>query len=292
MDKDEKMLLAVTAATMLITLFVVFLSFQKDMLQSNIFPILLMAFLFLPLIAGGMYMWATGKGQWAIAGYNTMPKSHKSLYDAEKMSKDVGKLLVATCVITFAGVVMALLTPHTFVITFATVGLVTVLGLVSLFSFNKTDKYLIDPAKAPPPMTKGERKGMMIFGGFMAGVTVVIFVLVFFFVGSGDVRADLGEDGLGVEAPMLHEYVLYENIVSAELREDVDLGERVNGFGGSKVLSGKFRNGEFGNYTLACYKENKTCIVVERTGGRTLVFNLASAEETGDLYRELNERIS
>jgi len=53
-----------------------------------------------PMIALGIFMAATGKGSFLIAGYNTASKEKKAQYDEKALTKFVGKVLVVLGVLT------------------------------------------------------------------------------------------------------------------------------------------------------------------------------------------------
>jgi len=135
-----------------------------------------------------------------------------------------------------------------------------------------------------------DRKVMWAALGVVGAIVVVAVALFFFSWGSGSVNVSVDGEGLNVDAPLVNENISYNDIVSIETREGMDFGNRTNGFGGSKVLSGKFNNSEFGSYTLACYKNVKKYIVIELTAGEMLVLNQDSIEETLLLYDELFEK--
>jgi len=290
MDRDRKLLLVLMLPSVLIPFAVIALALIYDEFSPLVVTTVIAMFATLPAIGGGMYMWITGKGQWAISGYNTMSKTQKSYYNAEKLSKDAGKLTVVICAATLVSIVVSM-GLHNYFILFAFVGVIVVFSVLISVRYSKQDRYLIDPTKTPPPPTKEERKVMWALAGVVSFTTAVILVLVFLFIGSGSVSAELTDEKLNVEAPMVHEYISYGSIETADLREGLDLGDRTMGFAGTKILSGSFSNGEFGDYTLACYKENKTYIVVKRTDGKPLVFNLASKEETAAFHHEMSEKI-
>ena len=125
-------------------------------------------------------------------------------------------------------------------------------------------------------------------GGTIA-IAVVAFALITW--NAGNVNVSVDDEGFHVDAPLVNENISYSDIVSMEIREDMDLGDRTNGFGGNRVFSGKFHNDEFEYYTLACYHHVKKYIVVELTGGKMLVLNQDSAEKTILLYDELSEKL-
>jgi len=121
-------------------------------------------------------------------------------------------------------------------------------------------------------------------------ITVGVVAGIIIFSNSGSVSVSMDDDGFRINAPMTDVYVAYDNIDSVEFREELDAGTRTNGFGGTNVSGGKFRNSEFGDYTLARYKGVDAFIVVH-TQGKVIVFNQNSVAGTIELYNELLTRI-
>jgi hypothetical protein len=121
-------------------------------------------------------------------------------------------------------------------------------------------------------------------------ISVGIAAGIILFVNSGSVNVSPEEDGIRINAPMTNVYIAYDDIDSVEFREEFTAGTRTNGFGGTNISSGKFKNAEFGDYTLARYKGVDAFIVIH-TGGRTVVFNQNSVDRTAEIYDELLTRI-
>lgn len=107
----------------------------------------------------------------------------------------------------------------------------------------------------------------------------------------GHVDAYLDDDSLIIDATGMHKTILYEDINDVELRYDVSYGTRTGGIADSRILTGNFRNDEFGNYHLAVNRDVDACIVVF-TEGKTKVFNLHSNEETESFFLILQFRTS
>jgi len=117
-------------------------------------------------------------------------------------------------------------------------------------------------------------------------LTVVLLVIVFL---KRKTVAKLEYDGLVVHGPLLHAKVPYGEIKTVDLRDRMDYGIRIGGYGGHKRLGGKFRNKEFGNYDLGANVSVKEHIVVHRIDGKVLVFNLETSEETKDFFEKLKK---
>lgn len=109
-------------------------------------------------------------------------------------------------------------------------------------------------------------------------------------LGSGSVSASLDDKGLEVSAAFVDEKISYQDIDSVELRNDVDYGSRRAGLADKNLLSGNFRNEEFGNYKLAVHRSTDECIVVHHSDG-ILVFNLDSSDDTERFYDDLSSRL-
>ena len=139
-----------------------------------------------------------------------------------------------------------------------------------------------------PVQPKSRRK--LVVAVAAVGVIAAVVILIFALTGMGHVNAALETDHLHVDAIMVNENIAYTDIDNAELRENLDYGSRIGGFGGSEYLSGKFRNAEFGTYRLAVHKDVSECIVVHHHGG-VLVFNLGSNAATEAFLTDLQSRL-
>ena len=132
---------------------------------------------------------------------------------------------------------------------------------------------------------------------------VIVFLLIigFFLLA----RNSLGLGNFGGLTPVLEEtrfgitdlngethFFTYRDAESIELRDDLknfDQGEMVDGKENRQVLSGTFRNSEFGEYQLHIEKKLNNYIVVHDANG-VLVFNIESDETTKILYENLMEQ--
>jgi flagellar basal body-associated protein FliL len=302
MNREKALLWTLVSASLLSPFLMVFLIIIMDLDIFDVLIIILMMFTMMPIAAAGFYMWITGKGQWAIRGYNTMSKSQQAYYDAERMSKDVGKSMAFMSLLIVAGAFAMLYLPYGLLIVLVMI----VLSLIPAIHYSikeKGTKYLKNPALGhPPKMSRTEMRNrglidkeankkqdrLLIIVVLVSTFSIVPILLgIFFFMGTGDVNISADDDGVKVNAPMVNVYIEYDDIVSVELRDDLTKGSRTNGFGGSNVSSGSFRNAEFGSYTLAAYNGVKTYIVVTPADGKTLVFNHDSVEKTKEFYLEL-----
>ena len=124
--------------------------------------------------------------------------------------------------------------------------------------------------------------------GMISAVLVAVICITCF---AGHVNASMDEDSLHIDAFMVNEDILYTDIVSVELRDNMDYGDRRAGYGGMGYLSGRFSNSEFGNYELAVHKGTSDAIVVTYGSGSHLVFNLSDNAQTQTFYSDLSARV-
>lgn len=137
---------------------------------------------------------------------------------------------------------------------------------------------------------KGHRTMRNFMVAFIIMAVAIVIAVVALAMAGGHVDVSMDEDGLEVDATMMHEDIQYCDISHIELRNDLDYGVRVGGFGGSDISSGNFRNDEFGSYRLAVHNDVHSFIVVHRTDGSVVVFNLENEESTESFFEELSDR--
>lgn len=135
---------------------------------------------------------------------------------------------------------------------------------------------------------KGHRTMRNFMVAFIIVAVAIVIAVVALTMAGGHVDVSMDEDGLEVDATMMHEDIQYSDISHIELRNDLDYGVRVGGFGGSDISSGNFRNDEFGSYRLAVHNGVHSFIIVHRTDGSVVVFNLGNEESTESFFEELS----
>ena len=123
-------------------------------------------------------------------------------------------------------------------------------------------------------------------------ITAVILILVGFLLFSGDITVTPGETTFTIEASYSPDLTIaYEDIDTIEYREHDDVGSRTYGYGSARLLTGSFRNEEFGDYTRYSYTRCDACIVLT-SKGKTLVLNAPDEDATKALFEELQIRLS
>lgn len=138
---------------------------------------------------------------------------------------------------------------------------------------------------------RGHRTMRNFMVAFIVVAVAIVIAAVALTMAGGHVEVSMDEDGLEVDATMMHEDIQYSDISHIELRDDLDYGVRVGGFGGSDISSGNFRNDEFGSYRLAVHNDVHSFIVVHRTDGSVVVFNLENEESTESFFEKLSDRM-
>ncbi|MDR0791511.1 MAG: DUF3784 domain-containing protein [Methanomassiliicoccaceae archaeon] len=299
MDR-KKALVWTTASASLLSPFVflaLVIIMGLDIFETLI--ILIMMFTMMPLAAAGFYMWITGKGQWAIRGYNMMSTLQQSYYDADRLSKDVGKAVVLMSLIIVAGAFAIPYLSHGILI-FLVMMALSFVPVIHYTVKVKGTKYLKNPTLGhPPKMSRTEMRNrglidkeanrkqnkMLLIVVLVSSFSIVpILFGAIFLMGTGDVNISADDDGVKVNAPMVNVYIDYDDVKKVEFRDDFTTGSRANGFGGTSIHSGNFRNSELGNYTLAAFKGVKAHIVITMEGGGSIVFNQGSVEKTRELF--------
>lgn len=280
-----------TAVTMLICVgMVVYFHYFNVVLRPSL---LLLSAIFLavtvPLIVTGFYMAATGKGAWAVAGYNTMSKTQQALIDVPHLVKDTGLLVVLILLPLLVGGVgyPCLGRGAGEWCLFGTTAITLILCVAGIIVMNRPEtRYLLDPSQKPV-----REKFMSIRKKFVLAAVVILLVAgigvgIYCLEGYGSVSATSDDSGLHVSAPGVGETIAYGEMQSVELQMTFDTGSRVVGFAGSKVISGHWENDELGDYILAAYTNAPAWIVIGRSGD-DLVIGLSDAAATTELYNEI-----
>ncbi len=135
-----------------------------------------------------------------------------------------------------------------------------------------------------PKTTKGSLVGSLIMSAL---VIIVVIPLLF----SGDIRYVQGDNELMIDGSFGNEtYIEYSEIDGIELIENADFGVREYGFGTPRLLMGRFKNDEYGSYSLYAYAKNHVAIKLTLKGG-ILVINHETRDKTVELYEGLKNRI-
>ena len=137
-------------------------------------------------------------------------------------------------------------------------------------------------------LVRGKNKKYAIFS--LVAVSVIVIALIFVMF-TGKIEFETGADSLNIDATFWSKLEIdYDAIERAELRDDVAVGMKANGFDSARMLLGGFENDEFGRYTRFSYRGVDTAIVIYGDAG-VLVIAEKNDAETKALYDKLTERI-
>lgn len=290
LDSEKKLAIAVVVFTLLIPLLMVLAFLGTDVLNFQADPVLQSVLLIsmVPFIIISAYMMFTGKGAFLVAGYNTSSAAKKATYDEKALSKAVGRLTFVFMVLLLLGI-EAMILWESMLLFWILTGASFVILIVGLLHANLSPSVRRSP---PVPLPEGEhRKQQKLTLAIVSIAAVVILVAV---MASGmlgaSVDMEINDDRLEVKAPMLSMSIAFEDIDNISYLTDFDIGRRSFGYAGGDIYSGTFKNSQLGSYDLACYRSVDVFIMVEH-GGKYLVFNQASVEDTLAAYNELLTRL-
>lgn len=291
MEKNKKILAALLGIAGLIIIAVLMVISIIPKAYFDDFIILVpITIILIPIMMLGLYMGITGKGAMMVAGYNTMSGSQRACYNSRKLAEYTGWAVVIILGVLYLGLVV-LVASDNFDMLWILIAVLSAIMIAALIFFNTGGRFLNDPDAKPPEPTSAEKRKQRKIIAICVVIGVAVLAVILMAVSGGDVKATLNDDNLNVDAPMVDETIKYSDIRKLELRNDMDIGNRTNGFGGSDISSGTFKNAEFGNYTLASYNSVGIHIVVH-TSDSVLVFNADSADKTVAFYTDLENRIT
>jgi len=237
----------------------------------------------LPIFMGHIFL---------LAGFNTMSSKERKKYDTEKICRFVGIGMFVMATVTFYASLALMMTGNesSLILVLLVLPVAGTLAMVALLNGKrfKRDAPIWEKSATDD---KTEKIPMKLLAGISIVATVGAVIGIILLVVSGSVNASMDDDRLHVKAPMMNRTIDYADIVSVEFRESFEKGIRTNGFGGSNISSGNFRNTEFGNYDLAANRGMNAYIVIEPREGKMLVFNLESVEKTVEFYDGLVDKI-
>ena len=126
-------------------------------------------------------------------------------------------------------------------------------------------------------------------------VSTVIGTLCLILIGllmfTGSITVIPGETSFTIEASYSPDLTIsYAEIDTIEYRDHDDVGSRTFGFASARLLTGSFRNNEFGDYTRYSYTGCDTCIVLT-ANGKTLVLSAPDEESTKVLFEALQAKL-
>jgi len=248
-----------------------------------------------PFIVLAIFM-LNGKGAFLIAGYNTMGRDKKALYNEKAVCKAVGKLLlVLTALMFLFPLAMQLDAMWLFWVAFA---LFMVVSIGFAIYANTGNRYRIagvtGVAGVRAPMTQGKKVAIVV----SVGITVLVLIgmgLMFFF-GERDPIIHIQNNSIQISAmyglTIDNSDIAEINLINQSMR-DIGVGARTNGYGGfGEALKGNFSSASHGQVLLFVYSSSSPTIQIVRSNGVDIFLSFRNNETTMNIYQELSTVIS
>jgi hypothetical protein len=222
------------------------------------------------------------KWYFLISGYNTMSKDKKANVDTAGLSRLMGIYsYVNGGFLIIMGVLQALgLKPvQTPAIVFFVISTVYLLIKAQKYDGNIYDKN--------GKLRKGAGKHLAL--PVVIAVVALIFVAELVFFSSQSTKVTFLEEGIEIHG-MYGDVYTWESIKAVELMEELPTIEmRTNGSALGSNLKGHFRTKELGSVKLFVNTQKPPFVYLETDEGIT-VFNLNSAEETQEIFKEISRK--
>ena len=224
------------------------------------------------------------KWYFLISGYNTMSKEKKARVDTAGLGRLIGIYSYVN-----GGVLLLMGLLHGVGLKPSLIPIIVVFGLSTLYLMVKSQKYdgnLFDEGGRLRP---GAKKKLAIPAGIMVVSFILVGVLLFF--SSRPTEVNLIDEGLQIHG-MYGDVYAWDSIESIQLMEELPTIElRTNGSAVGSHLKGHFRTTELGSVKLFVDAEKSPFIYLEAEG-RVIIFNLEAEEETREVFKEIQKRIS
>ena len=242
----------------------------------------MMSFIFTPIMAFGLYMWTTGRGQMWINGVDW--KAFNSA-QSDKAVRTIGLAITVFSFIVLIGISFLFESALIFALLFV-IGLIAV--FYSVYYVNsKKFKTNRDPVSRKMPMNKMIAVSIVI----LAGSAVSSFFMLSELGTDGEIHVNLNDDNVSIEGPFFsYREFAYSEIDHFYLDDDFEKGKRTSGYGTSEIKSGHFRNSQFGDYMLTSYAKIEPCIVLY-FDNKYYVFNQSSADDTYNIFEALRSKM-
>ena len=144
-----------------------------------------------------------------------------------------------------------------------------------------------EPDREMTPRTGRSKWEFVLYGALL-----LCFTLYLLLNGSSAMRVSVGEESVTITDPAGAVYqVKFSEIQTLETRTAPDFGECISGEETGGCRYGTWRNGAWGEYTL-CALTDVDQVIILRTGERTVVFNVESADATARFYPAFQELLA
>jgi len=223
------------------------------------------------------------KWYFLIAGYNTMPKEKKANVDTEGLGRLMGIYsYVNGGAFLLTGLLYACgLKP-------GPAPAILLLLVSNIYLLIKAPKYDGNIYDQEGKLRQRAGKKSAFSAAFAAATLIFVAVLMFFF--SRPTKVTFLEEGLQIHG-LYGELYSWESIDEARLMEELPAIERrTNGSAVGSHLKGHFRTKELGPVKMFVDAQKPPFIYLE-ADGRVVIFNMKSAPETRETFREILKHI-
>lgn len=134
-------------------------------------------------------------------------------------------------------------------------------------------------------MVKQRRMGVLIFALIMVVVTLYTI-----FNGEGSINVQVNDEAVGVSGPNKStQFVMLEDIVSAQLLDSWEKGKCISGIDSEKYSEGLYCTVDGEEYLLCVENKLETYIYIQ-TREKIYVFNCTSSNYTKQLFEDIENR--
>ena len=117
-------------------------------------------------------------------------------------------------------------------------------------------------------------------------ITIVLVVAIAALLIFSKVNVITDGQTITIKSALERVVIDYDNVMSVEKADSINVGSRVMGADLIKIYSGTFKNDEDGRYKLYIYKDIKDYIVIQYENG-FVVINQKTEELTDQLYKTI-----
>lgn len=125
----------------------------------------------------------------------------------------------------------------------------------------------------------------------IGALIIILAVTLFSRSGGGTIVSQIDDGVLGIGSTSGTVFIQISDMISAELVNDLDIGEPVSGGDTGAVYAGEYCNDAFGEYSIYAYEKTGAYIVIHHNNGIT-VFNSNSKKNTEITYTELTDAMA
>jgi len=243
----------------------------------------------LSMIICGIFL-LNGKGLNLIAGYNTMSKNKKEMYDKRAFGRFTGWIIIAFS-LCLAIVPFGIHFQNEVIVNIGIgIGIALILGSVIYMNTGKRFIKKNIPEMSENKNVNHSNKNTKIT---VIGVLVVVFVGsgIMFYQGSKDPIINIFDKNIEIKA-MYGVTIDFSEITDILLIDksmsEIGVGMRINGFGGiGKALKGHFRSDRAGETLLFVQYNSNPTIKIERKNDKDVYISFRDSEKTKVVYNEI-----